>query len=101
VITRHHSRLNFDVMRLTSFAALILLSLGVTGYAMAVYAFLPLGSAIHPDMRATTTIAPVPVSWFNNSLGRRRSPVKLTMCGVLAGESGSERSGHQVAQDYV
>lgn len=40
-------------MRLASFVALIFLSLGVAGYAIAVYGFLPLGVVVHPDMRAT------------------------------------------------
>ncbi len=40
-------------MRLTSFMALVLLSLGVAGYAVVVYGFLPLGAMLHPDMRAT------------------------------------------------
>lgn len=40
-------------MRLASFAVLIVLSLGVAGYAVAIYAFLPLGTLLHPDMRAT------------------------------------------------
>jgi uncharacterized membrane protein len=40
-------------MRLAGFVALILLSLGVAAYAIAVYGFLPLGAAVHPDMRAT------------------------------------------------
>jgi len=40
-------------MRLASFAALVFLSLGVAGYAIAVYGFLPLGVAVHPDIRAT------------------------------------------------
>jgi len=44
--------LNRHVMRLTSFVALIVLSLGVVGYAIAVYVLLPLGAAVHPDMRA-------------------------------------------------
>jgi uncharacterized membrane protein len=39
-------------MRLTGFAALVLLALGVAGYAVAVYGFLPLGAVVHPDMRA-------------------------------------------------
>lgn len=47
------SPLNADVMRLGSFIALIALSLGVAGYAVGVYGFLPLGAAVHPDMRAT------------------------------------------------
>jgi uncharacterized membrane protein len=37
----------------TSFVALTLLSLGVAAYAFLVYGFLPLGRALHPDMRAT------------------------------------------------
>jgi uncharacterized membrane protein len=37
----------------TSFAILVLLSLGVAGYALVVYGFLPLGIALHPDMRVT------------------------------------------------
>lgn len=45
--------MNFGVMRLASFVALIFLSLGVAGYAVAVYGFLPLGVIVHPDMRAT------------------------------------------------
>ena len=40
-------------MRLSSFIALVALSLGVVGYAVGVYGFLPLGAAVHPDMRAT------------------------------------------------
>lgn len=40
-------------MRLAGYTALILLSLGVAGYAIAVYGFLPLGIVVHPDMRAT------------------------------------------------
>jgi uncharacterized membrane protein len=40
-------------MRRAGFVALILLSLGVAGYAIAVYGFLPLGVFLHPDMRAT------------------------------------------------
>lgn len=40
-------------MRRASFVALALLSLGVAGYAIGVYGFLPLGSVVHPDTRAT------------------------------------------------
>jgi uncharacterized membrane protein len=40
-------------MRLASFVALAFLALVVAGYAIAVYGFLPLGVAVHPDMRAT------------------------------------------------
>jgi hypothetical protein len=42
-----------STMRLASFAALVFLSLGVVGYAIAVYGFLPLGAVLHPDMRTT------------------------------------------------
>jgi uncharacterized membrane protein len=42
-----------EPVRLTGFAVLFVLSLAVAGYAVAVYGFLPLGVAIHPDMRAT------------------------------------------------
>ncbi|MBK8064488.1 MAG: DUF2306 domain-containing protein [Betaproteobacteria bacterium] len=40
-------------MKRTGFAILTLLSLGVAGYALVVYGFLPLGAALHPEMRAT------------------------------------------------
>jgi uncharacterized membrane protein len=40
-------------MSLAGFVALVFLSLGVAGYAVVVYGFLPLGVALHPDMRAT------------------------------------------------
>jgi uncharacterized membrane protein len=39
--------------RRAGFVALAVLSLGVAGYAIAVYGFLPLGSVVHSDMRAT------------------------------------------------
>jgi uncharacterized membrane protein len=39
-------------MRLTGWVVLVVLSLAVAGYAVAVYGFLPLGTTIHPDMRA-------------------------------------------------
>jgi uncharacterized membrane protein len=45
-------RVNSNVMRLANFVALVLLSLGVVAYAVGVYAFLPLGALVHPDMRA-------------------------------------------------
>jgi Predicted membrane protein (DUF2306) len=41
-----------SVLRRYSFGALVVLSLGIAGYAVATYAFLPLGSVVHPDMRA-------------------------------------------------
>ena len=40
-------------MRLTGYLLLGFLSLGVAGYALAVYGWLPLGAVVHPDMRAT------------------------------------------------
>jgi uncharacterized membrane protein len=39
-------------MRLTSFALLCVLSAGVAVYAVVAYGFTPLGSLVHPDMRA-------------------------------------------------
>ena len=39
-------------MRLTGYLLLGFLSLGVALYALAVYAWLPLGAVVHPDMRA-------------------------------------------------
>ena len=39
-------------MHVAGYAALIILALGVTGYAVAVYGFMPLGALVHPDMRA-------------------------------------------------
>ena len=35
-----------------AYPVLLVLSLAVTGYALVAYALLPLGSAVHPDMRA-------------------------------------------------
>ena len=40
-------------MRLAGYVALFFLSLGVVGYAVGVYGFLPLGALVHPEMRAT------------------------------------------------
>ncbi len=40
-------------MRRIGFVMLCLLSLGVAGYALAVYGFMPLGAMLHPDMRAS------------------------------------------------
>jgi len=40
-------------VRLTGYLTLVVLSLGVAGYALVVYAFLPPGIVVHPDMRAT------------------------------------------------
>ena len=40
-------------MRRAGLIALVVLSLGVAAYAVGVYGFLPLGSQVHPDMRAT------------------------------------------------
>lgn len=39
-------------MRLTGFVALCSLSLGVAGYAVVVYGFLPLGVLVHPEVRS-------------------------------------------------
>ena len=46
-------------MRLASFVALFLLSLGVVAYAIGVYGLLPLGALVHPDMRATFQANPI------------------------------------------
>ncbi len=40
-------------MRRIGFVMLCLLSLGVAGYVLAVYGFMPLGALLHPDMRAS------------------------------------------------
>lgn len=40
------------ILRPASFTVLVLLSFGVVGYAAVVYGFLPLGSLLHPQMRA-------------------------------------------------
>lgn len=42
-----------DAMRFSGAVVLTGLSLGVVGYAIAVYSLLPLGAAVHPDMRPT------------------------------------------------
>lgn len=39
-------------MRLTAYVTLCVLSFGVAAYAVGVYGVLPLGSLVHPDMRA-------------------------------------------------
>jgi Predicted membrane protein (DUF2306) len=39
-------------MRLTGFAGLCILSVGVVAYAIVAYGFMPLGSLVHPDMRS-------------------------------------------------
>ena len=39
-------------MRLTGYVALCVLSLGVAAYALVAYSVVPLGSLLHPDMRA-------------------------------------------------
>jgi uncharacterized membrane protein len=46
-------------LRPAAFATLVALSLGVAGYAVVVYGFLPLGVAVHPRMRATFEAHPV------------------------------------------
>ena len=55
-LRRTHAKRGFFgfnyAMPLVGFTALVILSLGVAGYAVGVYGFLPLGVALHPDMRA-------------------------------------------------
>jgi uncharacterized membrane protein len=46
-------------MRPAGFVALVVLSLAVAGYAVAVYGFLPLGALVQPDMRATFVAHPI------------------------------------------
>jgi uncharacterized membrane protein len=41
-----------NTMRLAGYIALVVLSLGVAGYAVITYTVLPLGAGVHPDMRA-------------------------------------------------
>lgn len=48
-------------MRLTARILLFVLTLGVAGYAMVAYTTLPLGAAVHPDMRAGFQAHPVGV----------------------------------------
>jgi uncharacterized membrane protein len=38
-------------MRLTGYVILLVLSLGVAGYALVAYSLLPIGATVHPDMR--------------------------------------------------
>jgi uncharacterized membrane protein len=40
-------------MKRFAFCSMFLLALGVAGYAVFVYGFLPLGSVLHPDMKAS------------------------------------------------
>jgi uncharacterized membrane protein len=40
-------------VRFAGYLALVILSLGVVAYAVVAYGFLPLGAAVHPDLRAT------------------------------------------------
>jgi hypothetical protein len=46
-------------MRLASFALLCALSAGVAVYAVIAYGFKPLGSMVHPEMRAAFEAHPV------------------------------------------
>lgn len=46
-------------MRVAGFVALVVVSLAVAAYAIAVYGFLPVGALVHPDMRATFAAHPV------------------------------------------
>jgi uncharacterized membrane protein len=46
-------------MRLAGYIALAVLSLAVAAYGVALYAILPLGSMLHPDMRAVFLAYPV------------------------------------------
>lgn len=46
-------------MRLTGYITLLLLSIGVAGYAIYAYGFMPLGALVHPEMRANFNAHPV------------------------------------------
>lgn len=46
-------------MRRTGFLVLLVLCLGVAGYAVVVYGFTPLGERLHPDMRTVFQAHPV------------------------------------------
>jgi uncharacterized membrane protein len=46
-------------MRFGGYLVLVVLSLGVAAYAVAVYGLLPLGAQLHPDMRAVFEAHPV------------------------------------------
>jgi len=48
-----------NASRVIGFVALTVLSLGVAGYAVVVYASLPLGAAVHPNLRASFAARPV------------------------------------------
>jgi uncharacterized membrane protein len=48
-------------MRLASFVTLLVLSLGVALYAIVAYGLLPLGTLVHPDMRATFRAHPLAI----------------------------------------
>lgn len=48
-------------MHVIGFATLVILSLGVAGYALVVYGFFPLGALLHPEMRATYAIYPAAI----------------------------------------
>ena len=46
-------------MRLTGYITLFLLSIGVAGYAIFAYGFMPLGALVHPEMRANFNAHPI------------------------------------------
>lgn len=46
-------------MRIAGFVALIVLSLGVAGYATFAYGFLPVGSLVHPSMQSSFRTHPI------------------------------------------
>ena len=48
-------------MNRASFTMLLVLSLGVAGYALVVYGFFPLGALLHPEMRATYALYPAAI----------------------------------------
>jgi len=46
-------------MRMTGYITLLLLSIGVAGYAVYVYGFMPLGALVHPEMRDNFRAHPI------------------------------------------
>ena len=84
-------------MRLTAYITLIILSLGVAAYAVVAYGFLPVGAAVHPDMRSSmeanraafylhvfASVFALALGPFQFSAGlRARRPVLHRWCGRL------------------
>lgn len=72
--------LSGSLMRHVMLVVLTVLSLGVGGYALAVYGFRPLGAAVHPDMRATFTAHGTGIYWhiFASAVALLLGPFQLS-----------------------